>query len=186
MKSAQQMINFCFANGINYFSDPNKLLSHFKLIEQSMNSREKVLAAFDCNGVKNRGGGLIRGGAMAVAFTNEKVIYAQAGVLVPFVKEIGYETITGISAKKGFAFADIIVDSINEYAQFVVDKNAADKIRNLAIDAIENYRNRKSASNSKSRGISSADEIKKYKALLDDGVITQKEFEAKKKQLLGL
>ncbi len=32
----------------------------------------------------------------------------------------------------------------------------------------------------------SADEIKKYKDLLDSGVITQEEFDAKKKQLLGL
>ena len=34
--------------------------------------------------------------------------------------------------------------------------------------------------------LSSADELKKYKALLDDGVITQEEFDAKKKQLLNL
>lgn len=34
--------------------------------------------------------------------------------------------------------------------------------------------------------LSSADELKKYKELLDMGVITQEEFEAKKKQLLGL
>ena len=33
---------------------------------------------------------------------------------------------------------------------------------------------------------SPADEIRKYKGLLDDGIITQEEFEAKKKQLLGL
>ena len=33
---------------------------------------------------------------------------------------------------------------------------------------------------------SSADELKKFKELLDSGVITQEEFEAKKKQLLGL
>ena len=32
----------------------------------------------------------------------------------------------------------------------------------------------------------SADEIKKYKELLDDGIITQEEFDAKKKQILGL
>ena len=31
-----------------------------------------------------------------------------------------------------------------------------------------------------------ADELKKYKDLLDSGVITQEEFDAKKKQLLGL
>lgn len=34
--------------------------------------------------------------------------------------------------------------------------------------------------------ISSADEILKFKNLLDQGIITQEEFEAKKKQLLGL
>ena len=33
---------------------------------------------------------------------------------------------------------------------------------------------------------SNADELKKYKELLDAGVITQEEFDAKKKQLLGL
>lgn len=33
---------------------------------------------------------------------------------------------------------------------------------------------------------SSADEIMKFKKLLDDGIISQEEFEAKKKQLLGL
>ena len=33
---------------------------------------------------------------------------------------------------------------------------------------------------------SGADEIKKYKELLDMGIITQEEFDAKKKQLLGL
>ena len=33
---------------------------------------------------------------------------------------------------------------------------------------------------------SNADELKKFKELLDSGVITQEEFEAKKKQLLGV
>ena len=34
--------------------------------------------------------------------------------------------------------------------------------------------------------ISSADALRKYKGLLDDGIITQEEFEAKKKELLNL
>lgn len=40
--------------------------------------------------------------------------------------------------------------------------------------------------NSSSTVIGGADEIKKYKELLDNGAITQEEFDAKKKQLLGL
>ena len=34
--------------------------------------------------------------------------------------------------------------------------------------------------------LSSAEELKKFKELLDMGIITQEEFDAKKKQLLGL
>lgn len=37
-----------------------------------------------------------------------------------------------------------------------------------------------------SNTVSSADELKKFKELLDSGIITQEEFDAKKKQLLGL
>ena len=38
----------------------------------------------------------------------------------------------------------------------------------------------------KTENLSQADELKKYKDLLDSGVITQEEFDARKKQLLGL
>jgi hypothetical protein len=37
-----------------------------------------------------------------------------------------------------------------------------------------------------SPAVSSADELKKFKELFDGGVITQEEFDAKKKELLGL
>ena len=43
----------------------------------------------------------------------------------------------------------------------------------------------KKASTEKS-AVSSADELKKYKELLDSGIISQEEFDAKKKQLLNI
>ena len=42
------------------------------------------------------------------------------------------------------------------------------------------------SSNATNTSVSSADELKKFKELLDSGVISQEEFDAKKKQLLGL
>ena len=36
------------------------------------------------------------------------------------------------------------------------------------------------------QGVDQVEELRRYKALLDEGVITQEEFEAKKKQLLGI
>lgn len=45
---------------------------------------------------------------------------------------------------------------------------------------------RKSAAPSATSNQTVADEIRSYKALLDEGIITQEEFDAKKKQLLGI
>ena len=50
---------------------------------------------------------------------------------------------------------------------------------------MDDYQSTVSTKNTTSH-FSSADELKKYKDLLDSGIITQDEFDAKKKQLLGL
>lgn len=64
----------------------------------------------------------------------------------------------------------------NEYADSI-----AAKIRRV----IEKYKNEEDEQQ-EAGGISVAVEIKKFKELLDQGIITQEEFDAKKKQLLGL
>lgn len=50
----------------------------------------------------------------------------------------------------------------------------------------EQAKNERASTSNNAKEISSADEIKKFKELLDNGIITQEEFDAKKKQLLGL
>ena len=50
-------------------------------------------------------------------------------------------------------------------------------------DYIEKTAKQSAASSGSASG---ADELKKFKVLLDEGIITQEEFDAKKKQLLGL
>lgn len=63
----------------------------------------------------------------------------------------------------------------NEYAKEVFE---------VLYNTFKSYKENGETSNTTT--VSSADEIKKYKDLLDAGAITQEEFEAKKKQLLGL
>lgn len=50
----------------------------------------------------------------------------------------------------------------------------------------EEFNQSNNSNNAPQTAASAADEIKKFKELLDMGVITQEEFDAKKKQLLGL
>ncbi len=58
----------------------------------------------------------------------------------------------------------------------------AEEIRKLLV--IRQDKN--TAPTSNQQPASNADELKKYKELLENGIITQEEFDAKKKQLLGL
>ena len=67
--------------------------------------------------------------------------------------------------------------------QFMTEYNdAARKMK----DYIEAELQRSPAEAPPASQISAAEEIKKFKELLDSGIITQEEFDAKKKQLLGI
>lgn len=65
----------------------------------------------------------------------------------------------------------------NEYANTV-----AKEVR----EAYDGYQERKETESSGGTALSAADELKKFKDLLDSGIISQEEFDAKKKQLLGI
>ena len=82
---------------------------------------------------------------------------------------------------------------INNDNRFSFGATTLEKAKELASEmAIYNevlqnkLKQAKSSKNSAPTTQSTASEIKEYKALLDEGIITQEEFDAKKKQLLGL
>ena len=79
--------------------------------------------------------------------------------------------------KGGQYFNDPNTIQLSNMEQYAV----AIKIR----DYIENYQV-ESVNPTVVQSLSGADEILKYKKLLDEGILTQEEFDAKKKQLLGL
>ena len=85
-------------------------------------------------------------------------------------------------------FSTIAVATSSGITRFALIKNYAE-IGNLLSQKI-NERQDNTASTSNATAASSqsnsADDLKKFKELLDTGVITQEEFDAKKKQLLGL
>lgn len=67
----------------------------------------------------------------------------------------------------------------------------AAKLKNEKMEEVANYVKErvdffKQAKSAPVMSVSPADEVKKYKELLDMGVISQEEFDAKKKSLLGL
>lgn len=78
-------------------------------------------------------------------------------------------------------------NSLNNALNQIIDYNQCPKCgsRNLQILSKEAYK-KEQLTNIQNTDIQFVDELKKYKELLDSGVITEEEFNAKKKQLLGL
>jgi len=116
----------------------------------------------------------------------EKTIYYADCIGVQFKKsglQIGYlqfETSGGIMNNKANNF-------FNENT-FTWDKpqqsnEKMEEVSQYVKERVEYYKN---AKNAPVAATSPAEEIKKYKELLDMGVISQEEFNTKKKQLLGI
>ncbi len=79
----------------------------------------------------------------------------------------------------------VIVSSSSGSIRFMYLANA-DEIHTVLSDLIISRQGKNTNTIVKEVQQSNADELKKFKDLLDNGVITQEEFDAKKKELLGL
>ncbi|MBQ3052554.1 MAG: SHOCT domain-containing protein [Clostridia bacterium] len=90
--------------------------------------------------------------------------------------------IKGIADTKAISFGS--VSDSDRYAVLFGKKlnTEALTIKNFVEEKLDKNENSTNIFNP----LSSADELKKYKELLDTGVITQEEFDATKKQLLGI
>jgi hypothetical protein len=81
------------------------------------------------------------------------------------------------SEKKGFVYYVLL----SGFVRYEVDVENAIKFGEIVVP--DEFKPKLETAN---QTLSAADEIKKFKALLDSGAITQEEYDAKKKKLLGL
>ena len=123
----------------------------------------------------------------AYAITNKRVIMAQQRVIGQVVQSVLLKNLNDITANSGLALGVITIDTIKEKFNVCVDSRSANKICEKVHEVLLSMEDsRTTQPQVQIQQNSSADEILKYKNLLDMGVITQEEFEQKKKQLLGL
>lgn len=117
----------------------------------------------------------------------EKTIYYNDVIAVQFKRsnlQLGYlqlETASSTMNNKASNF-------FNENT-FTFDGNLdfkMEEVQKYIKQKVDEAKKQKNAPVVVTGAVSSADELKKFKELLDMGIITQEEFDAKKKQLLGL
>lgn len=183
MKAAQQMYQYCLDNNFGQGMNQKWGVKHFMLIEQSLQSNEEVLICFI--GLHNYISTTKHDNNFAYAVTNKRIIMAQQKVIGQVIQSVSLNNLNDVTMNTGMALGVITIDTIKEKFNVCVDKYSAKAISEKIHDILL-FEKDTNKTPSQPQTLSSADEILKYKNLLDMGVITQNEFEQKKKQLIEL
>ena len=105
-------------------------------------------------------------------------------------KTVSLKNVNDITMTTGVTTGVITIDTVKETFNVQVNKSAArninDKIHELLLEVQESKINPVVQQTASGQNYSSADEILKFKELLDMGAITEDEFNIKKKQILGI
>ncbi|WP_225352574.1 PH domain-containing protein [Lacticaseibacillus nasuensis] len=140
--------------------------------------------------VKYATSGLVAGTTVLMVCTDSRILFIDKGMLYGIKStEIPLNMVNAVSYSTGLMFGTI---SITNGATITKVENVNKGTAQMMVDAINANRsalNRPQAQSSpapQSALPSAADQIREFKGLLDDGIITQSEFDAKKKELLGL
>ncbi len=187
MKTCDEIIEYIKKN--DYCNVYNNFAVSASKIVEILDKDEEVIFA---SGTSSIGTGMYvhcRKNAV-VAITNKRLIYAglSASMFAVFTKNmyvnsISLEFVSDILYNQNSG--GISIDCRNETIIFFTNKKKIVEVYNKINSAVDNIKNTKNTVTVNTE-LSNADELKKYKELFDSGVITQEEFDAKKKQLLGL
>lgn len=185
LTTAEQMYQYCIDNGFGRGFNKRWGIKHFKLIEQALQKDEEVLMCFI--GLCNSGPMSKYYGYFAYAVTNKRMIIAKQRLIGQVVQFVLLKNLNDVTANFGFAYGDIVFDTLKETFKVQVNvrsaRNIHEKIHEILL-SMENSRTVKPQI--QIRETCSVNELLKYKDLLDSGILTQDEFDQKKKQLLGL
>lgn len=180
-----------------YYPNPGIILNKsWKRLESLIKPDEELLSAVT-GVVLTRSSGI--GGSevlgdVIVVITNKRILYAgNTGLFTrrPASGAISIENVSSVTSSKPFNSytCDISIETIgnDDIKLSGVQKNVVDSMTADLSTAIDIAKEKKNTTQTTViQQVSSADEILKFKQLLDAGIITQEDFDNKKKQLLGL
>ena len=126
---------------------------------------------------------------IAVA-TSKRVLFVDKGVLGSSeVAEMPYRNIEAITYSTGAFFAGVQITGRGIASFRIEDIPNKDSVKPF-VDCVRGYLEAahapQAAAPQPAAPLSAADEIEKFASLLERGILTQEEFDAKKRQLLGL
>lgn len=186
LRTAESMYQYCLDNNFGSGTNQDWAEKHFSLIENSLGKDEEVLMCFI--GLHNYQSMTKHDNNYAYAITNKRMIMAQKKVIGEAIQTVTISNLNDVTMVTGLVVGTITIDTIKEIFNVAVNKTVAksinDKIHDLLLELHSKGTDHSNGSSS-AKTYSVADELLKYKELMDMGVLTQEEFDEKKKELLS-
>jgi len=183
MRTAREMLNFAVTRG--YGRDGllvKRGIKHFAIIESQLAHNEDVKFAFlgeyKRDGVENLGG-------MGFAITDEKIIAGQQRIGGTKSKQFEITQINDISKRSYMMFGEIVFTTRNDMVSVLMNSGDVNRTYNGIVRTLEEIRLGKLKTEQWRDGEFERD-LRRYKALADEGYITYDDYEAIKRKLLGI
>ena len=181
MITAIEMDEYCIRNGLGYFPDTSHK-KEFAVLEERIREKEHLLMAFTANNLYNSESAPVWNGNIAVVLTDHRLLYGKKTLLGGSLKTVDLIDIAGISENSfGNYETKLIIDfSIGDRIMLGLNRKNSDKVIEMLKENVDIQKKQE-----KREGFSVADELLKFKQLLDMKAITEEEYEKKKQELLG-
>jgi hypothetical protein len=192
LQTAEEMYKYCKDNKLGTGSSKGWAIKHFQLLVDNLKDGEQVYCVFI--GLHNYKSLSKHDNNYAYALTNKRIIMAQHKLLGANVQSVNIENINDITLSKtgiaGVGIGTVCIDTFKETFNVGVNVAEASNIYNCVHDALEEIKGSTFGGSGTSSTVASTkspvEQVKELKELLDMGIISQAEFDMKKKQLLGL
>lgn len=122
---------------------------------------------------------------LVIILTPQRIILYSKVMMNKTIEYVELSKINSFGVQTDSLYGYINIGTVTRSYQIYVARNK-EMIQKTQYVFNEAFKNLQENSIINKSDLSQADEIKKFKDLFDQGIISQEEFEAKKKQLLGL
>lgn len=180
MRTAKEMAKFCKDNNTGSGMGRKWTLKHFKVVEKQLHNDEEVLFAFV--GLYNYISASKHQSNFAIAVTNERIIAGQKKLIGENINTISRRNLNDISKTTGVIMGVLNIDTFKESFNIGTNKKEINTIYEGLNRVLFEQKNTSKGSGATQ---SPASQLKEFKELLDMDIITQDEFDAKKKEILG-
>lgn len=184
MRTAEEMYQYCVDNKFGQGMNRKWGEKHFAVISAALQSEEQVIMCFI--GMHNFVSATKHDGYFAYSVTNKRIIIAQKKLIGETLQSVALDNVNDITFSSGLMLGTVTVDTIKEKFNIAIDKaqgrNISDKLHTLLLDLKDQN---KAVQVPVGNGVDT-DQLFKLKELLDAGILTQDEFDAKKRQILSL